>query len=146
MHQGFPTGCGPVSIAAVCGFHLTFASTNPAPEIELDSLLLEEPPLRKLGARPRAEAHSTGGIDHAMPGKRRGVGKGVQRVPHLARVPGQPRELGHLAVGGDAPARNAPHHGVDARVAAGAGGERAHTGNVRSAGYDAKGTRTDESS
>jgi hypothetical protein len=69
---------------------------------EDDPLLEQEQPLQLLPAGRGARADPALGVDDAVPGHLGGLGQGVQRVAHLARVPGQPGELGDLAVGGDA--------------------------------------------
>lgn len=56
-------------------------------------------------------------VDDAVPRHVVRFGKRVQRVADLPGT-GCLRELGDLAVGGDATARNAPHHAVDSLVRA----------------------------
>ena len=55
-------------------------------------------------------------VDDALPRDGAVVGKGVKRVAHEAGVAGKAGEECHLAVGGDAAARDAPYDFEDERV------------------------------
>ena len=86
--------------------------------------MLEELALDAVVARLRARAHAALRVDYALPRNAVLGVEGVQRVAHLARLASQARELGHLAVGRDAAARDASHHGVDTPVGIAARGRR----------------------
>lgn len=82
--------------------------------VEADALALEQLTLDPIAAGFGARADATLRVDDAVPGE--GVLLGpdrMQRIAHLTRVSAEARKLGHLTVGGDAPARNSAHYRVD---------------------------------
>ena len=90
---------------------------HPASRIERHSLRLQPDALLQFEARYRAQADGTGGIHHTVPRQRALTVQRMKGVAHLARVARESSQLGDLTVGGDATARNAPHHAVDLLVA-----------------------------
>src|SRR5690242_384654 len=132
MVSSRPSRAGPSCRGGPSSLDLPLDLREPhaAAEIELDSFLLEQLPLRQLRPGRRPETHPARRVDDPVPWERGRRGEGVQCVPHLTRVAREAGELGHLTVGGDASPRNAPHDGVDPGVAVRAGGLQPHTRNV----------------
>jgi hypothetical protein len=85
-----------------------------------DTLALKHEALKLLVAHAVGPwTGATLSINDAMPRDAAVVGKGMKRVAHEAGVPGKAGEECHLAVGGDATARDAPYNVVDERVCRG---------------------------
>src|SRR5690349_18145186 len=89
------------------------------PHIELDALLLEQIALPPRVFRVRPLRDLPRRVQHALPGHDGIAAQMMQRIPHLPGVPRNPGELRDLPVARDAPARNALHDVVDARVVVG---------------------------
>ncbi len=84
--------------------------------VEAKSFPLEERALNPPRHRLAAGTDAALGVEHAVPRQLQLLGKCVQGVTHLACVAAETGQLRHLSVGGDAPARDAADHGVDAAI------------------------------
>ena len=85
--------------------------------IELDRFRFQEGVLVGFAAEAGTKTNGAARIHDAVP---RHVVRFRKRVQRVADLPGTgcPREIGDLSVGGDASARDAPHHAVDSLVRA----------------------------
>ena len=84
---------------------------------EPHTLALKHEPLKLFMAHAvRTWTGATLGIHDAMPRDAAVIGKGMKGVADEAGVPGKAGEKGHLAVGSDTAAWDAPYDVVDRRV------------------------------
>ena len=109
--------------------------------VENHALALEKLALDQIAAGFGARADLAARVDDPVPGYAALGRERVQCVTDLPRVAAETRELGDLPIGGDATARDAPHHRVDPVVVASTRLHARQFGAVRWRGRAARGIR-----